>query len=474
MPGILGQPNALRMTTRRLICVALACVALAALSLLVADEPVYDAWSWLVWGRELAQLELDTTSGPAWKPLPVVLTALLSPAGDAAPQLWLVLVRAAWLIALALAAQISLTLSAGLPRPARIAGAAFAVLCVVLLRDEVTHWSRQVAGAMAEPLLVALVLGAVGAGLAGRARAALALGALAALVRPELFALLALYGLWSCRAVPGSRPFVAAALLAVVGLWVGPELLLGGGRASAQRAQTATGDPLEALGWAALLPLAVAWPLALAALHDRRARVLGAGALALVAIVAAMTVAGFAGLPRFMAPAAVLVGVLGGAGLAALLTRPRAWVVALVVPALVVTAIGLPERIGEVPHAWSSAARVSDSHDRLRAVAAAVGRDRLLACGRLATSDVLVRTALAWKLGVPLSEVVSFGRRPRLSGAFVVGLQASPGLRRDVREAATRVAANGEWSVYSIDCPAMASSSAGPGPRSAGVTGATR
>lgn len=464
------------MTKRRLLCAALACLALAALSLLLADEPVYDAWSWLVWGRELTQLELDTTSGPAWKPLPVLLTAPLSLAGDAAPQLWLVLVRASWLMALVLAAQISLTLSAGRPRAGRIAGASFAVLCTVLLTDDVTHWSRQVAGGMAEPLLVALVLGAVCVGLAGNVRTALVLAALAALLRPEVFPLVALYGLWSGRAVPAARPLAVAVVVAVPALWLAPELLMSdGGGANARRAQTGTSDPLEALGWAALLPLAVAWPLALAALRDdRRARILGAAALALVAIVAAMTVAGFAGLPRFMAPAAALVGALGGAGLAALLDSPRGWIVALAVPALAVTAIGLPDRVAEVPHAWSSAARVSDSHDRLRALTGAVGRERLLACGRLATSDVLVRTALAWKLGVPLSEVVSFGRRPRLSGAFVVGLQASPGLRREVRAAATRVAADGEWSVYSIDCPATASSSPAPPARSAGVTGATR
>ena len=264
-----------------------------------------------------------------------------------------------------------------------------------------------------------------------------------------------------------------AAALAVPALWLAPELLAERGQGSARRAQTGTSDPLEALGWAALAPLAVAWPLALAALRDRRARVLGAGALGLVAIVAAMTVAGFAGLPRFMAPAAAVVGVLGGAGLAALLAaRPRAWIVALTAPALAVTALTLPGRVAEVPHQWRVAARISGSHERLRDVAAGVGRERLLACGRLATSDVLVRTALAWKLEVPLSQVVSFGTPPRRSGAFVVGLQASPGLRHDVDVAATRVASGGEWTVYSIDCPATARPS--PAARSAGVSGATR
>ncbi|HVF77887.1 MAG TPA: hypothetical protein VNA28_06280 [Solirubrobacteraceae bacterium] len=471
------------MTTRRLLCATFACLTLAIISLLLAREPVYDAWSWLVWGRELAHLQLDTTSGPAWKPLPVLLAAVLSLAGDAAPHLWLVLVRAAWLMGLVSAAQISLTLTAGRPRGPRIAGAAFAVLCIVLLADDVTHWSRQVAGGMAEPLLVALVLGATWAALIGRTRTALVLGALASLTRPEIFVPLALYGLWcwrtqSVRPVrpirPSTRALVLGAVLVVPALWLLPDLVADGPRGSAQRAQTDTGDPLEALGWAVMAPAAVAWPLALgAALLDRRARVLGAGALVLVAIVAAMTVAGFAGLPRFMAPAAAIIAVLGGAGLASMLAQRRAtWVVALVVPALAVTALTLPARVVDVPYDWRIAARIDGEHDRLRDVASSIGRERLLACGRLATSDVLARTALAWKLDVALSQVVSFGTRPRLSGAFVVGLQASPGLRHDVRTTATLVAENGEWSVYSIDCPATARPS--PEARSAGVSGATR
>ncbi|MFP5364040.1 MAG: hypothetical protein ACLGI5_15085 [Thermoleophilia bacterium] len=462
------------MTTRLLLSAVLACLVLAALSLLVADEPVYDAWAWLVWGRELARLELDMTSGPAWKPLPVVLAAALSLAGDAAPQLWLVVVRAAWLTAVVLAAQVSLMLTAGRPPAARLAGAAFAALGVVLLADEVTPWSRQVAGGMAEPLLVALVLGAVGAGLAGRPRTALALGALAALTRPEAFALLAVYALWCRRSQPRTRRLALGVALAVPALWLLPELLAGG-RAGATRAQTATSEPLEALGWALAAPLAIAWPLTLAALHDRRARVLAAGAAGLVAIVAAMTLAGFAGLPRFTAPAAALVGVLGGAGLAALLARcvrPRGSIVALGAAALALTVLALPGRVAELADGWRTAARDGVSHDRLRAVAGAVGRDRLLACGRLATSETLVRTALAWRLGVPLSAVVSFADPPRLSGAFVVDLEARPQLREVMGGVATQVARNGEWRVYSIDCPATASSSRPA--RSAGVTGATR
>ena len=461
------------MPASRFLAAVAACLALAAASLLIADEPVYDAWAWLVWGRELAALDLDTTSGPAFKPLPVALTTALSLAGDAAPQLWLVLVRLAWLLSLLLAAELAVHLAAGRPRALRIAAGLFAAASLVLLHDDVTPWGRQVAGGMSEPLLVALVLGAVRAGLARRPVLALALAALAALARPETFPLLALYAVWCWRTEPRVRPAAAAAVLAAPALWLAPELLAGGG--SAARAQTETSDPRETVGWALALPLAIAWPLALAALADARACVLGAGALAWIAIVGAMTLAGFAGLPRFMAPAAAIIGVLGGAGLAALRARPRprGIRIARLAATLVLTAVDLPGRVGDVSHGWRSAARINDSHDRLRVVVGGLGRERLLACGRLATSDVLVRTALAWKLGVPLSQVVSFGRRPRLSGAFVVGLRASAALRRDVRRSATLVAREGEWSVYSLDCPATARASPPPA-RSAGVSGATR
>jgi hypothetical protein len=458
------------MTTRRLLVAALACVVLAALSLLIADEPVYDVWAWLVWGRELAHGGLDAASGPSWKPLPVILAAPLSLAGAAAPDIWLVFVRAAWLLSVVLAAELAFLLSAGRTRGLRIAAGTFAAVGVVLLSDDVTQWARQVAGGMGEPLLVALTLGAVRAGLDRRVRTALLLGAVAALIRPEGWPLLIAYGSWCWRDDARARPLAIAVVLGVPLLWLAPELL-GAGSGSAGRAETGTSDPREALGWALALPLAVAWPLALVALRDRRARVLAAGAVAWIAIVALMTLAGFAGLPRFMTPAAALVCVLGGAGLAHLVARPRALLVAVVAPLLVLTGLGLRDRVNELPHAWRSSARIAASHDRLRTIVHAVGRDRLLYCGHLATSDALVRTGLAWDLGVPLADVVSFGDPPRLSGAFFVGLQASPALRRAMRTRAREVASDGEWRLYSLDCPVTASASAA---RSAGVSGATR
>ena len=448
------------MMTRPFALAIAGCTVLAAASLAVGREPVYDAWAWLVWGRELAGLGLDISSGPSWKPLTVVLAVPLALAGDAAPHLWLLLTRAAWLVALVLAADLAHGLAAGSGRRARVAAAAFAAASLALLSDPVTMWARQGAAGMSEPLLVALVLGAVRAQLGGHPRAALVAAALAGLVRPEVWPLLAVYGLWQWRARPAARPLLAGIAVLLPALWFGPDLLAAGNAlGSAERAQRDGGGALQALGRAAALPLAAAWPLALLALsgRDRRLLVLGLGALAWIATVVVMAALGFPGLPRFMAAPAAIAGVLGGVGLARLVAaQRRAPAVALGLALVAVTALQLPGRGAELPHALRSTDRIAASHERLRDLVRDVGRDRLLRCGKLATSDVLVRTGLAWQLDVPLSDVVSFGRAPRLSGAFIVGPQASPRLREDVRAVAALVAVRGEWRAYSLDCPAAA------------------
>ena len=111
---------------------------------------------------------------------------------------------------------------------------------------------------MSEPLLVALVLGAVRVALAGRVRWALVLGALAALLRPEAWPLLALYGLWAWRAEPRARPLVAAIGVAVPALWLAPELLSGGRRWRRARAAW-DGRPAGGAGLGGR-PAARAWP----------------------------------------------------------------------------------------------------------------------------------------------------------------------------------------------------------------------
>ena len=109
---------------------AAACLLLAALSLLGPSEPSYDPWAWLVWGREIGHLTLDTTGGPSWKPLPVALTTLFSPLSALddriPPALWVVVARAGALLALVLAFRLAGRLAGG-PRVRRGAAGAVAV-----------------------------------------------------------------------------------------------------------------------------------------------------------------------------------------------------------------------------------------------------------------------------------------------------------------------------------------------------------
>ena len=69
-----------------------------------AAVPTYDPWAWIIWGREVAHGDLVTTTGPSWKPLPVIFTTPFSLAGDdGAPLLWLVVARAGGILAFAMA-----------------------------------------------------------------------------------------------------------------------------------------------------------------------------------------------------------------------------------------------------------------------------------------------------------------------------------------------------------------------------------
>src|SRR4051795_10644920 len=85
----------------------LGCFALAALSLILPSPPGKDPWAWIIWGREVAHFDLDTMSGSSWKPLPVLLTTPFSVFGDAAPQLWILVVRAGALLAVLFAFRVA-------------------------------------------------------------------------------------------------------------------------------------------------------------------------------------------------------------------------------------------------------------------------------------------------------------------------------------------------------------------------------
>src|SRR5947207_3388232 len=80
------------------------CLAVAAVTLILPSTPTYDPWAWILWGREIAHLDLVTNGGPSWKPLPILFTIPFSVFGlHTAPYLWLWIARAGGLLACVMA-----------------------------------------------------------------------------------------------------------------------------------------------------------------------------------------------------------------------------------------------------------------------------------------------------------------------------------------------------------------------------------
>jgi hypothetical protein len=427
-----------------------AALALAALSLLRPWALAFDPQAWVVWGRDASRLALDTSGGPSWKPLPVVFTTLFSLAGSAAPALWLIVARAGGLLALAGTYALAARLAG---RWAGVAAAAAMALS--------SWWFFNTALGNSEGLLAAVVVWAVVAQLAGRPRAALVLATAAALLRPEAWPFLGLYGLWVWRRHPRERVAVAIAAVVVPLLWFGPDVLGAGGalgaskaaRGTASRGSAALADHpvLALLGDTATLftlPVLVAALLA-AVLGDRTMRVLAAGVAAWVAIVAAMTAGGYAGNPRYLVAAAAIACALAGAGVvlaaravaatargrgepdhaARAAATPHAaaspagrarhgaahrWAAPLAAAilagaVLAVSAGTLGDQAGDVgrrAHAWGDLGRV---------IAAAGGRDALRRCGPIRTTSS-GRSLVAYRFDLPLHGLVA---RPAARGVLI-------------------------------------------------------
>lgn len=478
--------SAPRVGRRTVWLVTLACLLGAGLSLLLPLAPSYDPWSWLVWGRELAALELDTSGGPSWKPLPVLVTTALSPLGDAAPELWLVLARTAWLASLALAWRLAARLvppEAG--RASRVVAGAVAAGSLLILAEPQTAWLRHFAHGFSEPLVVALLLGAVDRHLGGRRGQALGLLLAASLLRPETWPLLALYAVSAWRARPALRPAVVAALVAVPMLWLGGDWLgsgawlTGGERACVSDAASSATAVLDRLvpvvEQAAALPPPPAWAAAalgvlLAALRgQRRNALLLAASLVWVGAVAVEVVIGCAPLARFLIPAAALACVLAGAGVgwmwsaAAGAARagsptarrwPASWAAALLVIVL-----------AAVPFAVARAAALPDDYlgavERARDVAAptaavaAAGPAAVARCRAVAVEDFSLTPVLAWELELPLGQVTQPPASGRIEAGAVVAREGGALAERAsaVGSATRRLGTAGGWVVLSLPCP---------------------
>ncbi|HEX2111157.1 MAG TPA: PQQ-dependent sugar dehydrogenase [Gaiellaceae bacterium] len=434
--------------------------ALATLSLLLPSAPGYDPLAWLVWGREVAALELDTTSGPAWKPLPVLVTTAVSPAGDAAVSLWLVVARAGGLLAAFMAWRVASRLAAGL---GALAGAG--AVTALMLTDGLV---RGVALGHSEGLLLAFALLGLDRHLDGRRGQALAFGAVTALLRVEVWPFLAVYAalFWRGASARGRRA-IAGVALGVVALWFLPDLWGSGDLLrSSERARVPNpGAPALAdrpalevvarLGGMVSVPLALVAAACLAYAARRCQRptvVVGAAGAAWLVVVAAMSEFGYAGEERYLLPGAGAIALLAGVGLAGGLSAvagctPARLRAAAAAGAAALVALAIPalpaarETASDLAHA---AALHSDLRD---AVADAGGSAALRSCGPAFTGRYRF-PAVAWRLGIHISDV---GMMPGAHGVVLRSRLTRRSKPEPAFAVATRSAARaraGTWSVY--------------------------
>lgn len=437
----------------------LGCVLLAALSLILPSPPGKDPWSWIIWGREVAHLDLDTMSGSSWKPLPVLFTTVFSLFGDSvAPGLWLVVVRAGALLAVAFAYRIA-------ARYVGIAGGIVAGVGVAL-----AAWPRYVAQGNVEPLSAALVLAAVDRHLNGHRHQTMLLGALAALGRPELWPFLALYVLFVFFRRGTSKPVAIVLLLVVPALWLGGDYWGSGDPFHGSKRAAGTKERAEkrhkrlvekaheagqppppsnessavshTVGGARHLLIFPVYLAALAGLgfaawrRERAPLVMAAAAAALFGVVAAMALFGYGGSPRFLFPAIGLVCVLAGLGVGWLLKllgeRARAAAVALGVVLLAASVPYTLDRLDEFSTEGDLLTLRDDLQSDLHTVIQKVGPARIRAVGEPNTPGEFAHQ-LAWETHVHLEDVGG-GEPPAVvftgpTGAFAANPLPTQGVR---------------------------------------------
>ncbi len=393
-------------------------------------RPTYDAYGWLVWGRQVLHWDLNTDGAPSWKPLTFAFTLPYGLArANGQMWLWMITSSAAALAGGVFAARIAYRLTGPCPhrRWAPFAAAAFAGVGVL----GINGYSELVLIANSDPMVVTLCLAAIDSHLSGHPRLAFLAIVLVSLGRPEGWVFAGLYAVWAWRAVPGMRALTAVGLALIPLSWfVVPALtshswFISGDLAlnspNAIHGNKIIGVLRRVRGLYELpMQLAVVFALVLAvARRDRTWMTLAGAALLWVAIEIVFAYHGWSAVGRYLIePVAVLV-VLAGAAVGRLLAyEPRrtgalAWAPVAVVVLLVVALVPAARSRARTTHR-----EIDDAHrgatqlSRLEAVIDRAGGAAVIkSCGQPVT-ELGYQSEVAWAIGL---NVGSVGYRPARS-----------------------------------------------------------
>jgi hypothetical protein len=456
--GTAGRDPLARRAHGRVLVLAGACPAVAVVSLAVPAVPTYDPWAWVVFGRELVVpgLGLSTVGGSGWKPLAVLFTAPLALLGGAAPTLWLVIVRTAGLAALVLTFRLA----------ARVGGSVAGALAALALLVS-SDWLRFLLAGNVEPLVVALMLGAIELHLDGRRRGAFVLGALAGLARPELWLLVAAYAAYLWWSERRWWP-LALGVPGMIALWIVPDWLGSGhlfhifhlARISGEphRLQRAANPGLALVGGAAGIAPVPVWIAALCGVafgiraRDRTVVTLACVVAAWVLPTVAGTEQGYPAVPRYLfepiAICCVLAGI-GGVAVVRVAHRPRSRAAL----ALALAAISAPFIISRVSGLARQVADAEGNAEQLSSLWHAVDRaQRRVPVAQLhpVVEPRALANGVAWKLDLHLHDVAgAFSPGARI--AFIEGDDRAVIARLRCRNAtATRLTTAGRWHVLLV------------------------
>jgi hypothetical protein len=472
---------------RQIAAIMAGCLAVAAVTLLLPSTPTYDPWAWILWGREILHVDLVTEGGPSWKPFPMLFTVPFSIFGqDVAPYLWLWVARAGGLFACVMTYRMASRLIGG-----RVYGAIAGVCAFAALLSS-NKFVRDAALGNSDPMLGGIVLWAFERHLDGRRDHALYLGVIAALMRPEAWPFLGLYGLWLWFTDPHLRKQLVAFAVLVPAVWFLPEWwgsgdpLRAGSRANAPNPGSAAFDDIPAFAVAhrfvqvtiAPVELGTLVAVGYAAVLWRRVRgeqetlALAIGGFAWFVVVAAMTQAGFAGNQRYLIVTTAVVCVLGGMGAVRVLQGvewlARRWFGPRRAPAIAAVALlagvvaGSPTIVAKA----NNEARVRGGleheaylwHDLKGLIDEAGGKHALLACGGVYSGPFQTQM-VAYELGIHGIQVgwkitpppgVTFRTRTVPDGPLVT---------KPTDDRYRLVATNGKWRLLTVppvgktDCP---------------------